>query len=132
MTMSKVKESREWLDSGGYFIFGKYGGPNPASVEDVAREDSSYLRWILMKHEILCQTCANKPSGQNLSYAALLQRIVTPPDHTRRVSGPALHSMRCDHCNVTILPSDLCTCVSTWNSGGYFSWESDYLSLEVK
>lgn len=43
----KVKESREWLDSGGYFIFGKYGGPNPASVEDVARTDPSYLRWIL-------------------------------------------------------------------------------------
>lgn len=43
----KVKESREWLDSGGYFIFGKYGGPNPVSVEDVARTDPSYLRWIL-------------------------------------------------------------------------------------
>lgn len=38
---------REWLDSGGYFLFGKYGPPNPAHVEDVAREDPSYLRWIL-------------------------------------------------------------------------------------
>lgn len=37
----------EWLDSDGYFIFGKYGEPNPASVEDVVREDPSYLRWIL-------------------------------------------------------------------------------------
>lgn len=40
-------QSREWLDSDGCFVFGKYGPPNPASVEDVAREDPSYLRWIL-------------------------------------------------------------------------------------
>lgn len=42
-----MRESREWLDSSGYFVFGKYGPPNPASVDDVAKEDPSYLRWIL-------------------------------------------------------------------------------------
>lgn len=42
-----IRDGREWLDNNGYFIFGKYGGPNPAAVEDVAREDPSYLRWIL-------------------------------------------------------------------------------------
>lgn len=36
-------QSREWLDADGCFKFGKYGGPNPASVEDVAIEDPSYL-----------------------------------------------------------------------------------------
>ena len=48
-----MPNNREWLDSGGYFIFGKYGGPNPAPVEDVAKEDPSYLRWILENVEDL-------------------------------------------------------------------------------
>lgn len=42
-----MRDGREWLDSGGYFLFGKYGPPNPAPVEDIAREDPSYLKWIL-------------------------------------------------------------------------------------
>lgn len=45
--MKNNHDGREWLDSGAYFKFGKYGPPNPAPVEDVAREDPSYLRWIL-------------------------------------------------------------------------------------
>lgn len=84
-----------------------------------------------MKREILCQSCADKPTGQDLSYHALLQRVVTPPDRTKRVSGKALREMRCDRCNATILPDDKVSCVSTWNSGNYFSWEADYLRLEA-
>lgn len=37
-------EYREWLNDDGCFKFGKCKGK---SVEDVARTDSSYLRWIL-------------------------------------------------------------------------------------
>lgn len=36
--------AREWLDGDGNFLFGKCKGE---SVEDIAREDPSYLRWIL-------------------------------------------------------------------------------------
>lgn len=84
-----------------------------------------------MKREILCQSCSTKPTGQDLSYHALLQRVVTPPDKTKRVSGKALHEMRCDRCNAIISPDDSVVGVSTWNSGSYFSWESDYLRLEA-
>lgn len=84
-----------------------------------------------MKREILCQSCSGKPTGQDLSYRALLQRVVTTPDHTKRVSGKALREMRCDRCNAIILPNDSVAAVSTWNSGQYFSWESDYLRLEA-
>lgn len=83
-----------------------------------------------MKREVLCQSCTDKPIAQNLSYEALLQRVVTPPDQTRRVYGTALHEMRCDRCSGTILPRDQATCISTWNSGGYYSWESDYLEIK--
>lgn len=85
-----------------------------------------------MKREILCRSCASKPPvGLNLDdHRALIQFVVTPPDHSFRVDGYALHEMRCDNCNATILPSDDTTCVSTWNSGGYFSWETDYVRLK--
>lgn len=46
-----IPTGRPWLDSGGYFIVGKYSGPNPASVEDVAQEDPRYLRWIVNEVE---------------------------------------------------------------------------------
>lgn len=42
-----MRDGREWLDNDGCFLFGKYGPPSPSSVEDVAHEDPSYLRWIL-------------------------------------------------------------------------------------
>lgn len=45
--MSTNRDGREWLDSGGYFKFGKYGPPGASLVEDVAVEDPGYLRWIL-------------------------------------------------------------------------------------
>lgn len=38
--------SRDWLDSRGNFLFGKYKG-DPA--EEVAQEDPSYLQWIIDK-----------------------------------------------------------------------------------
>lgn len=38
---------REWLDNDGNFKFGKYGPPNAKSVESVAENDPSYLRWVL-------------------------------------------------------------------------------------
>lgn len=42
--------SREWLDSSGRFMFGKYGPTSHDDgelAEDVAREDPSYIRWIV-------------------------------------------------------------------------------------
>lgn len=42
------RDGREWLDSDGCFLFGKCKGE---SVEDVACNDPSYLRWILEKVE---------------------------------------------------------------------------------
>lgn len=38
------RDGREWFDNDGYFKFGKWEGE---SVESVAREDPSYLCWIL-------------------------------------------------------------------------------------
>lgn len=35
---------KNWLDSDGYFIFGKYKG---ISIEDVVREDPGYIKWIV-------------------------------------------------------------------------------------
>lgn len=83
-----------------------------------------------MKREIICLECDSKPAGQDLSYRALLQRVVTPPDQIKKVHGLALREMICDRCNTFINPSDKAVAVSTWNSGRYFEWESDY--LEVK
>lgn len=37
---------RDWLDSRGNFLFGKYKG-DPA--EEVAQEDPSYIKWIIEK-----------------------------------------------------------------------------------
>lgn len=47
MGIIKTQFNRQWLDSSGCFTFGKYGPPNAQSVEDIAREDPSYLRWIV-------------------------------------------------------------------------------------
>lgn len=38
-----VRAPRRWLGDDGAFLFGKYKGD---LVEDVAREDPDYLRWI--------------------------------------------------------------------------------------
>lgn len=43
-----IRLDNEWLDDDGCFLFGKCKGE---SVEDVAREDPSYLRWILENAE---------------------------------------------------------------------------------
>jgi len=45
--MNRIKDdgrTREWLDLDGNFLFGKHGGED---VNDVARKDPDYLRWIL-------------------------------------------------------------------------------------
>lgn len=48
--MSTNRDGREWLDSDGCFLFGKYGsvgGLQGDFVENVAKNDPSYLHWIL-------------------------------------------------------------------------------------
>jgi len=39
-----VFNGKDWLSSDGSFLFGKY---RFALVEDIARDDPGYLRWIL-------------------------------------------------------------------------------------
>jgi hypothetical protein len=39
---------RDWLDDAGRLALGKYRGQ---SVEDVARDDPSYLRWVVAEVE---------------------------------------------------------------------------------
>lgn len=39
-----LRDGREWLNDDGLFLFGRCQGEH---VEDVAREDPGYLRWIL-------------------------------------------------------------------------------------
>lgn len=36
--------SRDWLDSGGRFRFGKYRG---SLAEDIAKDDPQYVQWIV-------------------------------------------------------------------------------------
>lgn len=40
--------TREWLDNGGNFLFGKHEGEN---VEDLAKSAPGYLRWVLEEVE---------------------------------------------------------------------------------
>lgn len=43
-----TSSSRPWLDSSGSFLFGKYKG---LLAEDIAQDDSSYIRWIVNEVE---------------------------------------------------------------------------------
>lgn len=43
---------RVWLDPSGYFLFGKYKN---GLAEDVARDDPSYIRWIVNDAEDICE-----------------------------------------------------------------------------
>jgi hypothetical protein len=43
---------RTWLDSGGYFLFGKYKN---GLAEDVAKDDPSYVKWIVETVEDICE-----------------------------------------------------------------------------
>lgn len=45
---SSPSASRDWLDSGGRFKFGKYRG---SLAEDIARDDPQYIQWIVDKVE---------------------------------------------------------------------------------
>lgn len=42
--LTEKEDAVEWLDSYGTFEFGKHEGEH---IEDVAKDDSSYLRWVL-------------------------------------------------------------------------------------
>ena len=39
-----VFQGKDWLDSSGRFLFGKYRG---SSVEEIVSDDPDYLHWIL-------------------------------------------------------------------------------------
>lgn len=43
---------RVWLDSAGYFLFGKYKN-SPA--EDIVQDDPSYIRWVVNDVEDICE-----------------------------------------------------------------------------
>jgi hypothetical protein len=41
-----------WLDSDGYFLFGKYKN---SLAEDIAKDDPSYVKWIVSDVEDICE-----------------------------------------------------------------------------
>lgn len=41
---NRIGKNKDWLDSKGDFLFGKYKGK---SLEDVRDDDPGYLRWII-------------------------------------------------------------------------------------
>jgi hypothetical protein len=43
---------RTWLDSGGFFLFGKYKN---SLAEDIAKDDPSYVKWIVESVEDICE-----------------------------------------------------------------------------
>lgn len=43
---------RVWLDFGGYFLFGKYRN---GLAEDIAKDDPSYVKWIVNDVEDICE-----------------------------------------------------------------------------
>jgi hypothetical protein len=49
---SYTPTGRTWLDSSGYFLFGKYEN---ALAEDVVQDDPSYVRWIVNDVEDICE-----------------------------------------------------------------------------
>lgn len=68
MGIQYTPTGRTWLDPSGYFLFGKYKN---ALAEDIAKDDPSYVRWIVQDvediseedREVLSQLLRHKGRG---------------------------------------------------------------------
>ena len=82
-----------------------------------------------MRRSILHPKCVSEPVGVGSdSDPLVLAEIIATGEETRRVTGPALRGLYCDHCGEAIAPGEAVTAESTYtHARPYFEWEHEYI-----